>query len=91
MRRSAKWSGPVAAGDPVDLKQDGERRLIVDRHGVPIGRLARKFEPPQGATFMGGSVHAITTRFRSDSGEEFQSQLRRDRWSVVLPELIYRS
>ena len=81
----------IAAGDPVSLKQDGERWLIVDRHGVAIGRLARKFEPPESATFVEGSVHEITTRYRSDSGESFQSQLRRDRWSVVLPELVYRS
>ena len=81
----------VAAGDPVGLKPDGDRRLIVDRHGVAIGRLARKFEPPDGATFVEGSVFAITTRYRSDSGESFQAQLNRDRWSVVLPELVYRS
>ena len=81
----------IAAGDAVGLKQDGDRWLIVDQDGVAIGRLARKFAPPQGATFVEGSVYAITTRFRSDSGEDFQSQLRRDRWSVVLPELVYRS
>ncbi len=80
----------IAAGDSVGLKQDGKRWLIVDPQGVAIGRLARKFAPPQGATFVEGSVYAITTRFRSDSGEDFQSQLRRDRWSVVLPELVYR-
>lgn len=79
----------IAAGDPVGLKQDGGRVLIVDRHDIAIGRLARKFEPPKGATFVEGSVHAITTRYRSDSAESFQSQLRRERWSVVLPELVY--
>ena len=81
----------IAAGDPVRLKQDGGRVLIVDRHDIAIGRLAKKFEPPKGATFVEGSVHAITTRYRSDSAESFQSQLRRERWSVVLPELVYTS
>ena len=80
----------ISAGEPVGLMQKGDRWLIVDRHGISIGRLARKFNPPKGATFVEGSVFAISTRFRSDSGEEFQSQLRRDRWSVVLPELVYR-
>ena len=79
----------IAAGDPVGLKQDGDRLLIVDRHDNGIGRLARKFEPPEGATFLKGSVFAITTRYRSDSAESFQSRLRRERWSVVLPELVY--
>ena len=81
----------IATGDSVGLKQDGDRWLIVDQDGVAIGRLAKKFAPPQGAAFVEGSVYAITTRFRSDSGEDFQSQLRRDRWSVVFPELVYRS
>ena len=76
---------------PSVWKQHGDRWLIVDQDDVAIRRLARKFAPPQGATFMEGSVYAITTRVRSDSGANFQSQLRRDCWSVVLPELVYRS
>ena len=80
----------IAAGASVRLKQNGDRWLIVDQDSVAIGRLARKFAPPEGAAFVEGSAYAITTRFRSDSGEDFQSQLRRDRWSVVLPELVYR-
>ena len=79
----------IAAGDPVGLKKDGNRWWIVDRDGVAIGRLARKFAPPPRAAFVEGRVHAIAVRFRSDSGDDFQSQLRRDRWSVVLPELVY--
>ena len=81
----------IAAGDPVGLNQDGNRWLIVDQHDIPIGRLARKYEPPKGATFVEGSVHAITIRYRSDSAESFQPQLWRERWSVVLPELVYTS
>ena len=81
----------IAAGDAVGLKQDGDRLLIVAQDGVAIGRLARKFAPPEGATFVEGVVYAIITRYRSDSGEDFQAQLKRDRWSVVLPELVYRS
>ena len=42
-----------------------------------------------GVEFMQGSVFAITTRFREDSAEEYQSQLKRDVWSVVLPELVF--
>ncbi len=79
----------IAAGDPVGLKQDGDRWLIIDRHYVAIGCLARKFEPPKGATFVEGSAHAITRRYRSDSAESFQQQIRQERWNVVLPELVY--
>ena len=83
--------GRIATGDAVGLEQDGDRWLIVDRDGIAIGRLARKFKPPEGPTFVEGSVYAIIMRYRSDSGEDFRSQLRRDRWSVVLPELVYQS
>ena len=79
----------IAVGDPVGLQQDGDRWLIVDRHGVAIGRLAKKFQPPKDATFWKGSVFAISTRYRSDSAESFRPQLRRDQWSVVIPELVY--
>ena len=89
--RTARSLDRIAAGDTVGLKQDGDRWLIVDHDGVAIGRLARKFEPPKDATFVNGAVHAITTRYRSDSAESFQSHLKQDRWSVVFPELVYRS
>ena len=89
--RAAGSLDRIAPGDAVGLEQDGDHWLIADHDGVAIGRLARKFEPPKGATFLNGTVHAITTRYRSDSAESFQSYLKQDRWSVVLPELVYRS
>ena len=49
----------IAAGDAVGLQQNGNRWLIVDQYGVAIGRLAKKFAPPEGATFVEGSVFAI--------------------------------
>ncbi len=79
----------LAAGDPISLRQDGNRVLIIDRHGIAVGCLARKYEPPKGATLVEGSVHAITVRYRSDSAESFRPRLRQERWNVVLPELVY--
>jgi ATP-dependent DNA helicase RecQ len=81
----------LSAGDPVRLKQLGEGWLISDHNDVTIGRLAKKFKPPEGATFVAGSVFAICTRYRSDAAEEFQAQLKRDQWSLVMPELIYQA
>ncbi|MCY4003576.1 MAG: RecQ family ATP-dependent DNA helicase [Rhodospirillales bacterium] len=80
----------LAAGDSIDLKRVGERWTIVDQHGIAIGRLARKYRPPEGAKLVEGRVYAITQRFRRDSAEDFQARLRRDEWSVVFPELVYR-
>ncbi len=88
--RSLRALDRIAAGDPVGLKQNGGQPFIVDKDGIEIGRLSWKFEPPAGAVFVEGNVQAIVTRYRSDSTESFQSRLRQDRWSVVLPELVYR-
>lgn len=80
----------LQVGDPVELIEKGDRWQIVDQNGVVVGRLAKKFEHPKGALFVEGSVFAIYTRYRSDASEEYQDRLKRDQWSVVIPELIYQ-
>ena len=77
------------AGDPIGLRQRGDRWLVVDQHEVPVGRLARSFKPPEGAAFVAGRVHAVCIWFREDSADEYRDQVRRDQWPVVMPELVY--
>jgi len=77
------------AGDPVFLRQLANSWQLTDRDGILVCRLAKKFTPPPNATFLHGTVYAITTRVRDDSAEEYQSSLKRDEWSVVLPELVF--
>jgi ATP-dependent DNA helicase RecQ len=79
----------LATGDALLLQQTGDRWEITNSGGVVVGRLARKFSPPTDTRFVGGSVYAISTRFREDSSDEYQAQLKRDQWSVVLPELVF--
>jgi len=79
------------AGDPLLLKQNGDRWEIADRNGITVGRLAKKFSPPASAQFREGSVYAISTRVRQDSAEEYHAQLKREEWNVVLPELVFRA
>jgi ATP-dependent DNA helicase RecQ len=81
----------LQVGDPVELTQKGDLWQIVDRQGVVLGRLAKKFEHPKDASFVEGRVFAISTRYRADSSEEFQDRLKRDQWSVVIPELVFQS
>jgi ATP-dependent DNA helicase RecQ len=75
--------------DPLFLAERGERWVMTDRDGIVVCRLARKFAPPAGVKFLHGTVYAISTRFREDSAEEYQEHLKRDSWSVVLPELVF--
>jgi ATP-dependent DNA helicase RecQ len=77
------------AGDPIKLETAGDSLILTNSQGVTVGRLARRFEAPSGTTCVGGRVLAIVRRQRDDSSEEFRSQLRQERWEVIVPELIF--
>ena len=88
--RRLRATDEVVAGDEVSLETRNGQMLIVDRNGRPIGRVAQKFKPPPNAVLTAGRIHAVTTRFRKDSREEYSDRIRREKWRVVLPELIYK-
>jgi ATP-dependent DNA helicase RecQ len=79
----------LSAGDRVGLKRDGGRFLIVSDDGHVVGRLARKYRPPEGLRFLEGRVFAIVTRKEGDSADEFRGGLRRASWEVLVPELVF--
>ena len=79
----------IGTGDPLGLRCDDGRWFLTDARGRVVGRLARRFRPPEDATFVGGEVAAILERRAEDGEERFRSALRRDTWEVVLPELVY--
>ena len=79
------------AGDRLFLKKSGDRWVLTDDDGAVVCPLAKQYSPPPGAKFFQGSVYAVTKRFRNDSAEEYREQLKRDEWSVVLPELVFRA
>jgi len=80
----------LRAADPVFLVRKGERWLIHDSAGIPVGRLAQSYAPPPGAKFVRGTAAAILVRRREESDSAYQHRLERDRWDVVLPELVFR-
>ena len=57
--------------------------------GHVVGRLAKKYLPPEGLRFLEGRVFAIVTRKEDDSADEFRRELRRSSWEVVVPELVF--
>ncbi len=79
----------LRTGDQVSLVQSGDRWLIHDSAGRAVGRLAQSYEPPPGTGAVRGEAAAILVRRREDSDTEYQDRLRRDRWDVVLPELVF--
>src|SRR5690606_15603740 len=81
----------IRTGDPVRLQKNGERWSLIDRDGTAVGRLARSYAPPRGAVFLDGYVTAAITARRGDSEAPFHHLLRRDRWEVVLAELVFEA
>ena len=79
----------IKSDDPLLLEGREDHWVLTDRDGTSVCRLAQKFSPPAGATFLHGNAYAISTRFREDSAEQYHSHLKRDTWSVVLPELVF--
>jgi ATP-dependent DNA helicase RecQ len=80
----------LRAGDPVSLARRGDRWLIHDSAGVPVGRLAQSYAPPPGGEFVRGEVAAVLVRRLEDSEIGYRDRLQRDRWDVVVPELVFR-
>ncbi|MCY3878020.1 MAG: ATP-dependent helicase [Rhodobacteraceae bacterium] len=82
--RSLQAIEKISAGDPVSIKHG----MIVDQSGIPIGRLAKNFKLPD-KTLIAGKVHTVIMRTQAESGEDFRNQLRREKWDIVLPELVF--
>jgi ATP-dependent DNA helicase RecQ len=76
-------------GSTLGLDMGGDRGCLLNSQGIVVGRLARKFAAPQGYRFVRGQVIAVVERRDKDSEEQFRSMLRRARWEVVMPELVF--
>lgn len=77
------------AGDPVQLRCEGEKWLILDASNRILGRMSRSFRTPEGCKFMRGEIAAILNWTKNDNNEVFHSTLTRSAWEVVLPELVF--
>jgi ATP-dependent DNA helicase RecQ len=56
-----------------------------------VGRLASKFQPPEGMQFVRGEVTAIVERRAEDGAEAFRAAARRESWEVVVPEIVFEA
>jgi ATP-dependent DNA helicase RecQ len=79
----------LSVGDPLGLRREKDRWILLDARGRVVGRLAKAFQPPQGASFVSGSVAAVLLWKRDDSGPEYLSHFQCEMWEVVLPELVF--
>ena len=78
-------------GDRIHLTRQEERWLLRDRQGRLIGRLAKSWSPPIGAKSAHVTVGAVIRWGKADSEPDYRSNLRRDSWETVLPEMRFTS
>ncbi|WP_417599621.1 RecQ family ATP-dependent DNA helicase [Pararhodobacter oceanensis] len=76
-------------GAPIRLTMAGDRWQIEDSRGRALGRMAKTFAPPKGTRFVTGEIAAIIYRHKEDSDESFHHLLKRKRWEVIVPELVF--
>lgn len=76
-------------GDMLQLARAGERWVLRNSNGEPVGQLARAYVTPSDMTCIAARVAAVIVRKREDGDPEFRDQVRCDIWEVVLPELIF--
>jgi ATP-dependent DNA helicase RecQ len=75
-------------GDPLEIRQNGERLELRDREGLVVGRLAKAYSIPSGQYCVEARVVAIVTRRREDTDADYLDSVKCDQWEVVVPELV---
>jgi ATP-dependent DNA helicase RecQ len=84
----------LCTGDPLRLRSGERRILIEDTHGNAVGSLSDAASHrwhnllPRVRSIR---VAAVVIRRRDDESEEYRGKLKRDSWSVVIPEIRYET
>ena len=76
-------------GDPLQVRIRANRWEILDGNGTLVGQLAGNFKPPAGMRCRFAQVLAIAEWSREKSESDYQTNLRRNTWEVVVPELAF--
>lgn len=81
----------LSSRDPLRTRVVKERWELLDSSGTVVGKLAKKFEPPDGMRCVSAAVFAVVVRGRDDSKPPYQDGIKCDKWEVVVPELVFES
>jgi ATP-dependent DNA helicase RecQ len=76
-------------GDPLTLAHEHGGWHIKDARGRLLGRMAKRFAPPEGTTFLQGEVAVVLRRRKEDGEETYHHTLKREAWEVVVPEMVF--
>jgi len=78
----------LAIGDPLQFRQSGNRWEYHDMSGRRVGVMARTFTMPEGYRIAAASVYAVIVWKQVPDSNDYPGVMR-DRWEVVVPEIIY--
>ena len=79
----------LSPGDALTTRVNGPGWDLIDTSGQLVGRLARKFDPPDGMRCRSANVAAIVAWSREASDPKYLPRYRCDEWEVILPELVF--
>lgn len=81
-------------GDTLTLTwPESGRGQLVNAAGSPVAILSAQGHAtwhPRAATIDRITIHAMITRLATDTGEEYRTKLRRERWEVPIAEVWWR-
>ncbi|MBY9068230.1 RecQ family ATP-dependent DNA helicase [Hyphomonas sp. WL0036] len=77
-------------GDSVTLIWSDQRWWIESDTGVRLARLSNAFAPPHGSRFERGEIHACISRTTGDVSPDWQHQLKRETWEIIIPSLTFQ-
>jgi ATP-dependent DNA helicase RecQ len=76
--------------DEVTLERRDGKWMFLDTQGRVLGRMARKYVPPEGTYLVSGKVGAVVRWRKADNEEGFQAYIKRSEWETILPEFVFR-
>ena len=87
--RVANAIAELQPGDPLAIDQASQPWGLRTLEGVLVGRLSRRIQQAMPNAPTGAEALAIAAWDATKSTPEYRKGLRRDRWEVVVPELIF--
>ena len=80
----------LRVGDKLDIRPvNGGNWVLIDKAGVVVGRLARRFKAPAGMVCRAAEVFAIVGWSREASQPQYRDSIKTETWEVVVPELVF--
>ncbi|MCY4148132.1 MAG: RecQ family ATP-dependent DNA helicase [Gammaproteobacteria bacterium] len=78
----------LAVGDSLKFEQSGNRWKYRDTLGRQVGVMAKTYTMPEGYRIASASVYAVIV-WKQDPDSKDYPGVKRDRWEVVVPEIVY--